>query len=93
MVACRCNRMGFRVCGRSTRLLSCRRMQGFFRGDAARQLEYRIPCLTGSDAALNPLFGAAMVDRDAVATVPGPSVEEIAEYMRPDGVTATGPQV
>ena len=66
---------------------------GEFSPDAAQQIGYCMARLKAVDTALNSGMRVAVVDRGAVETAPGASPKDVAEYTRPDGVSARGPRV
>ena len=60
---------------------------------AAQQIRYRMPCLTGLDAALRSGLWIAGVDWESVATARGAFSGDGLEFTRSDGASAKGPRV
>ena len=65
---------------------------GEFSPRATLQIGHRTPRPKVFDVALNSVLRAAVVHRDAVATVPGASSEGEVTYSRPGGASTSGPR-
>ena len=64
-----------------------------FSADVAQQIGRRARCLAGLDTALNSGMWIAVADQESVVSVPCASSEDVVEFTRPDGVSATGQRI